>query len=324
MTPAPPALEHRYLFGPFLITSTLQILELAGSTLPAATVPGSRSVSLTLGPTPTSLHNAQHYGSLCQVTSNEYLLEIPEIARFHVAHGREVRVTLHPGAPLADVTAYLLGSVFGALCHQNALLPLHASAVATPAGVVAFLGQSGAGKSTLAATLQHRGHTIVSDDICLVEPPIPPAADPSHVIPVAGWLKLWRSSFDHLGQVPDERNRVFAANDKFRVYLKPTPAPAAHPLTLRNLIFLERATDPASSPRLEPMSTAEAIAQMIRLTYLSYITELTQTHARAFTQCAAVLAHARPYRLVVPWELTRLDASLALLDRTIFAQSINN
>jgi hypothetical protein len=42
---------------------------------------------------------------------------------------------------------------------------LHAAAVETETGVVAFIGESGAGKSTLAAHLGQCGHRVVSDDL---------------------------------------------------------------------------------------------------------------------------------------------------------------
>ncbi len=305
---------YRYRFGPFDLRSELPIPELA-----ASTGPGTLPVSITLGDTPRSLPGAPTYGELCQVAPAEYLLNIPGVARFHVRDGSEVRVTLHPGAPAADVSAYLLGSVFGALCHQNALLPLHASAVQTHGRITAFLGESGAGKSTLAACLARRGHAILSDDICLLQPD--PASNTMNVIPVASWLKLWRQSLDHLGQTPDERHRVYQADDKFRLYLPPgITSTATEPTsrTLAHLVFLSRAASPDTPPRLEPLPTIATIAEMMRLTYLGYITELTSSHARVFAQCARVLNTAKGYRLTVPWNLLKIDSTLDLLDRTLF------
>ena len=63
----------------------------------------------------------------------------------------------------------MLGAVFGALCHQRVIRPRHASAIDV-AGCVAFVGVSGASKSTLVATLALRGHEIISDDVCLLQP----------------------------------------------------------------------------------------------------------------------------------------------------------
>ena len=68
-----------------------------------------------------------------------------------------------------EVRAYLLGAVFGALCHQRGITPLHASAIDVADGCVAFVGASGAGKSTLVAALAQRGHEIIGDDECFLQ-----------------------------------------------------------------------------------------------------------------------------------------------------------
>ena len=302
-TPVP----HTFFFGPFRITSQIDIPELRN-----VTGSGRIHVNLTLTETPVALPGAVPFGDLCQLTPTQYLLDIPGVARYYVSDGREIQLTLHPGAPRPDVSTYLLGSVFGALCHQNRLLPLHASAVERDGAVAAFLGDSGSGKSTLAAALQRRGHAIISDDICLLEE----QGNSMHVVPVAGWLKLWKNSLDHLGEVPDERHRVFADDDKYRLYLHPHPGSGAPP-TLRQLVFLERAASPDQPPRLHPLSTAETIARMMRLTYLGYITELTRSHARIFGQCALALRNAHAWRLVAPWDLAQLDSTLHLLESTL-------
>jgi hypothetical protein len=46
---------------------------------------------------------------------------------------------------------------------------LHASAVDTPAGVIAFVAESGGGKSTMAAEYLRRGHALFSDDMVALE-----------------------------------------------------------------------------------------------------------------------------------------------------------
>jgi hypothetical protein len=45
---------------------------------------------------------------------------------------------------------------------------LHASAISTPAGTVAFIGEAGSGKSVLAAELVARGYPLVCDDVLTV------------------------------------------------------------------------------------------------------------------------------------------------------------
>ena len=319
---------HVFFFGPFRIESDLDIPELRGSS-----GSGQYLVRLRLGDVPASLASATHTSEFVEVSPAEYILHIPGTARYYVGHGRDVRVDVEPGVPIANVSTYLLGSVFGVLCHQNSLLPLHASAVAvrqTPAeakssnagsdklrtsndldgSVIAFLGESGAGKSTLAACLQRRGYPIVSDDICLLDP----GADPPRVICVAGWLKLWRQSFDHIGEIPEEQHRVFSTDDKFRLFL---PATDPAPRILHRVVLLEKAPSSDAAPALTQLSTPEAIAALMDQTYVAYVPTLMGQQARIFRQCARIFQHAEAFRLTVPWSLHRIDDVLDLLEREL-------
>jgi hypothetical protein len=294
--------SYIFHFGPFHIDSDIDIPELHGIT-------GSGSIQITLrtGDVPDTLADAQNLGDWCSVSPREYLLNVPHVARYYVGQGHDVRVEIQPGTPISDVSTYLLGSVFGALCHQNGLLPLHASAVESNGLVTAFLGDSGAGKSTTAAALQHRGYRIVSDDICLLEP----AGETMRVIPVAGWLKLWRQSLDYLGETPEERNRTYSTDDKYRVYLSQQSFASRK---MANLVFLDRTTDPAKKVTLEPLSASETIAAMMDMTYLNYVNQLTHAEPELFLRCARILSTARGYRLTIPWNLDQMDSVIDLIE----------
>jgi hypothetical protein len=307
---------HIFYFGPFRFESEIDIPELHTSR-----GSGERSVTIRLGGIPAVIEGAIACDRFCQLNATEYLLDIPGTARYYVRNGSDVRVDIAPGAPIANVSTYLLGSVFGVLCHQNGLLPLHASAVESRGAVIAFLGDSGAGKSTLAACLQRRGHRIVSDDICLLESA---ASNTMRVVPVAGWLKLWHESLQHLGETPDEQNRVFSTDDKYRLFLEPSESPSSEPQASRltRVVFLDKNSDPNSGapPTLEPLTTPDAIAALMDMTYAAYVPGLTGQQSRVFRQCARVFEHARAYRLTVPWGLDRIDAVLDLLEREILSQ----
>jgi len=296
-----------YEFGPFRLQSEIEIPELQGFA-GSAHLP----VHITVGDVPADLVEAGSYGRFCRVSASEYLLSIPGVGRFYVKNGASIVVEREPNVAPPDVSTFLLGSVFGALCHQNGLLPLHASSVRSGDGATAFLGDSGAGKSTMAACLQERGYGIVSDDICVLEAEA--GTGEMRVIPLAGWLKLWRASLNHLGETPDEKNRVYSEDDKYRLYLK---THAGDRQVLRSLVFLTKAASAGESPRLEALTTGETLAGMMQLTYLGYITELTGSHARVFQQCARVLAGAKGYRLVVPWGFEAMDEVLDLLEREL-------
>jgi hypothetical protein len=299
-----PTGPYTFFFGPFRFTSEIEIPELRNSRAsPAHTWP----VTVRIGGVPNHLGSATAFGNNCEVAPTEYLLRVPGTARYYVRDGNEVRVEVEPEVPIADVSTFLLGSIFGVLCHQNGLLPLHASAVERNGIVTAFVGESGAGKSTLAACLQRRGHRIVSDDICLLDP----SADAIRVIPVAGWLKLWNQSFQHLGESPDEQHRVFSTDDKFRMYL---PASGAALIRLGHVVFLSRTATVDAQPELQPLPIADAIGGLMNSTYVSYVPELMGQEPRVFRTCARVFQQAHPWRLTVPWDLNRIDATLDLIE----------
>jgi hypothetical protein len=85
----------------------------------------------------------------------------PELtwARGHVA----------PGADPGLLGVLLQGTVMAARLILDGRLVLHASAVATPAGAVAFVGEPGTGKSTLAALGLAAGLGLVTDDVLRVD-----------------------------------------------------------------------------------------------------------------------------------------------------------
>ena len=159
------------------------------------------------------------------------------MATYFVRDGVDILVDQETGAADLDVRSYLMGSLFAVLCHQRGLLPLHASAIAGPQGAVAFLGASGAGKSSIAAFLSRRGHRVLADDICLVDPAAP---RDQRVLPVAPWLKLWSTTLDAMGESDRGLPRVFSDDEKYRYALQQHEASTP----LAEIILLERARGP--------------------------------------------------------------------------------
>lgn len=103
-----------------------------------------------------------------QVSPREFLLTIPNVARYYVANGCKIIVSPFQNADPDKVRLFLFGSALGALLYQRGLFPLHGSAVVTKYGVMIFVGPQGIGKSTLAAHFQKRGYTLLSDDVCAI------------------------------------------------------------------------------------------------------------------------------------------------------------
>src|SRR5215472_4930531 len=143
----------------------------------------------------------------------EVLFDIPAVARFLLRAGREILIDLAPSADDDEVRAYLLGVVFGALCHQRGITPLHASAIDVVDGCATFVGDSGAGKSTLVAALARRGHPVITDDVCFLQ--TGPDGD-TQVWPGISRIRLWEDAKAALGfDGPDVEREIYEYNKYF-------------------------------------------------------------------------------------------------------------
>jgi hypothetical protein len=260
-------------------------------------------VHIRLGELPNRLPQAVEIDPDCFATPTYYWLRIPGIGCYRVTNGEEIIVCPEPGARPLDVRAYLLGTLFVALCQQRHLLPLHASAVSTRKGVVAFLGRSGQGKSSLAAYLAQRGFSVLADDVCLIDSA---SSGPAMVIPTAPWLKLWRTSLEHLGSQVQGLERVFSEDDKYRLPLANTPSPEP----IGRLVFLETNPNQASATEMQELSAVEAIPLLMDLTHQAYVLQATGQLQQSFLRCSRVSSQARAFRLIRPWGLEHLESSV--------------
>jgi ABC-type polar amino acid transport system ATPase subunit len=156
---------------------------------------------------------------MCQIAGDELLLSIPNLARFLIKDGCEISFQLEPEGDAADISVFLVGTVFGALLHQRERIVLHASAVRVNGKAVVFCGSSGAGKSTLAAALSQRNYPLITDDLCAItlkdnENPL--------VHSDGRLLKLWAQAIEKLELREKRGDRVEKRLDKF--YVQPGQA----------------------------------------------------------------------------------------------------
>jgi hypothetical protein len=167
-------------------------------------------IVIRLGQVPPRLDRPDHVAPIFQTRGGrEYLLTLRGTGRVLVRNGEEILV--QPEAD-ADPSAVLSGPVQAVLWHQRGLLPLHASVIAVGDRAIALSGHSTAGKSTLAAVLAGRGHTVIADDICVVDGGV---AGGATVLAGSSRLRLWRDALDFLGIDPQTLERAAAGKQKY-------------------------------------------------------------------------------------------------------------
>ncbi|HLH72553.1 MAG TPA: hypothetical protein VKX96_04655 [Chloroflexota bacterium] len=168
------------------------------------------------------------------------------IGAFHVSPDAR-SVTVWPDAR-ADEGA--LGVVLTApiaafvLYHLN-LPALHASAVATEGGAMAFLGSAGRGKSTMAAAFVRRGVPLLADDLL----PLEEQPDGVYGQPGLPSMKVWEQTAEHtLGLQPDSLPSLAASMPKKLLSLDGQPTLTREPSRLQRIYLLDR-YDPVGTGR---------------------------------------------------------------------------
>lgn len=301
--------RHRYSLHGLIIASELELPELTPSLSDA-----EPDVAVVNGSVPDSLDGPTCTGLRWQVAPGSFLFEVEGLARYLVSDGKQITVeTVDASTGRAgDVRLYLLGTAMGCLLHQRGLLPLHASAVATPSGTWAFTGHSGAGKSTIAAWLQRReGWPVLSDDVIVVD-----SSGPAPRLQVGPpRIKLWRDALESLDIKTEDLVRDLTRLDKFHVMT--TSHHASTGGSFRALVLLDvvAGKDP---PELLPMRGRDAVAVVMASVYRMELAGHLRSPGELFLQCARLAGQIRVFRFRRPRSLDAFDAALGpLLDGII-------
>jgi hypothetical protein len=104
-------------------------------------------------------------------------------------------VRLFGSSTSGDISAFISGTVMGALMHQRRMLPIHASTVVYKDKCLVFAGISGSGKSTLAAAVIKAGGSLVADDISVIDF----SGEKPAICPAFPMIRIWDDSLKHLG-----------------------------------------------------------------------------------------------------------------------------
>lgn len=185
------------------------------------------------------------------------------------ADARRIYARAVSGVDVEAMLAYLLVDALSFSMVRLGWEPLHATAVLTDRGVVAFLGNSGDGKSTLAALLVRHGCKLVTDDMLVL------------VRERRGWLaqpgpprlKLYRAMADHLFGWARDRVAMNADTTKLIIPLD-TPRFTAEAHAVRAVYLLsQQVDDEPRVPVIRRLSPAAAFPHLLAHTAGHYPSE---------------------------------------------------
>jgi hypothetical protein len=215
--------------------------------------------------------------------------------------GNRVWCTWPEPYTLEDAATYLLGPVFAFLLRLRGNTCLHASAVVVADRAVAFLGATGAGKSTTAVAFARRGHTVLSDDVCVLHAD----GDGVRVQPGYPYLRLWPDSVKSLFGSADALPRLTPVDgvsawwDKRFLDLDEHGYPfQRQPLRLGAIYVLGERSSGPESPFVEPLIARDALMALVANTHARYLLDRAM-RAREFELLGRVVACV-PVRRLIP------------------------
>ncbi|AGA92236.1 hypothetical protein Thimo_3580 [Thioflavicoccus mobilis 8321] len=295
---------HYYTAYGLTIVSELECPELT------AVEPGEESdITIALAELSPRIDNPRHSTQHVQVSEDLFQFEQPGVARYRVIGGHIILIKTLGSSPPEEVRLHLLGTVFGALLHQQGRLPLHASAVEQEGGGIAFCGHSGAGKSTLATALNRRGLALLCDDVGVV---VPNADGAPLFYPGFPRVKLWQDALHHFELDPKTLTPDWRRAEKYQLNLQDRFQ--LRPLPLRQIWFLEYAVE-GENAAVHPLTPTQGVPLLVANTYRPSLARWLGDFQAHFHRCARIAESVALGRYVRPRSLTQLDASLDVLVR---------
>ncbi|HEU5317227.1 MAG TPA: hypothetical protein VFX49_14045 [Chloroflexota bacterium] len=193
------------------------------------------------------------------------------VGTFFVGHDpRVIHFSPEPHASARAIALTFVGQVATFVLHRLGYPSLHASAVVTPRGAVAFLGHPGHGKSTMAAHFLRRGATLLTDDVL----PLRLLEGAVQGCPGLPFMKVWQSSVEGALGLPDHLPTLTEKYEKRQLAVAGRYDFASDPSAMGAVYVLNR---------YDPVRAGSATTTVRRLTRQQGITALLE-HAsnRAF------------------------------------------
>ena len=155
----------KYNFYDLLLDSEIEMPE-----LPSAAKIQSPSISIKWGVVtrPQDEIEGAHYKPDSVAHKDFYFLEVDDIAKYYIEGKASIVIERLGQSNDRDVIAFLIDTVLTVLLLKHDKFVFHASAVASPKGVVMISGRAGVGKSSIALQLLNKGYTFIEDDRCLL------------------------------------------------------------------------------------------------------------------------------------------------------------
>ncbi len=226
-------------------------------------------------------------------------IAITDTGRFTLAD----RTITHLAPPEVDrdaVTLDLIGVVLPYALHRDGAWCMHASAVQTPTGVIAFVAPSGTGKSTLATACVQMGCALVADDVVVLRA----SPDGISVTPSGVPLRLHVETARAVGAA------TAGADAWGKVRIDGAMADVTLPLAAIYVVQSVRSDTPCARVARPTRAAALALLANGKITGLLG----NDVDGEVLTRCVSLAHRAAVYDLAVPRDLAQLGS---VIDRLL-------
>jgi hypothetical protein len=224
--------------------------------------------------------------------------------------GNQIDCQPLPGVPEATVRHLLLDCVIPLILSRREPLVLHASAILTGHGAIAFIGTSGQGKSTLAASHGQLGYPLISDDyLVLRETPEAPEVESKWIaVPSYPGVRLLPGTSDGIFEVPPATTEVAHYTSKRRISDLEVLPFTESPAVIRSIYVLDdEGVEPPPEPVVELISPRESFMKMVSSSFNLDITD-KELLRRQFATLRRIVGAIPCFRLCYAREFGTLPA----------------
>ena len=256
-------------------------------------------VEVRLCPSPQKIDSPAYSFKNCQVSQDEYELQVEGVGCFYVRDGREVKYYVAPGADPDWVRLYLNGLVLVALLHQRKIISFHASSFIYSGRCVMILGETGAGKTSLTVAFAVKGAGFMSDDLT----PVAFRENVPHIWSLSRKVKIRPDSIDQLDISEDNLSEAESGTGKKYLHLE-KGAGEYHQLDL--IIKIEAGE--VEEPVFMTLSQADRFA-LLRSEVCSWeiLAGMPETEAAYLQQLVQILEQVHFVKVVRPAMITIAD-----------------
>jgi hypothetical protein len=267
----------------------------------------------------TAFPSAGAQGISFHVTDGGYMLRFAGSSTFTLLDDRiDCIVSRSDRAYLVEIQ--LLGMILATWLERRGTPTLHASAVEVEGGAVAFVGAKGAGKTSMAATFLQGGSALLTEDLLALVP------GPEGVVCHAGYpqMRMWPEEARHFLSGTDGLEIVHPAFAKLRVLVGPAGlgsfCPDPRPLVC--IYVLERREDGGGGIEIQPIVQREAVAELIRHSFVPELVQAMGLQARRLTALVRVVSSVPLWKLSYPGGLEHLPDVRSAVVRNLDRQRV--